>query len=375
MELDHHQVEEQQVETLSPLDHKFCVKDFVWSKEEWPTIDHDDYESGDNIPMISLLKVINGKKDEDYLKACNDMVMASEKWGFFKLVDHGVKLEIIENMKKMCNDMFDLPMEKKMKGGRSASLPLGYSATNPDYGKNLPWAEIIQLLQSPQQVVAFATKVYGDQYHQPFSDAMLAYMHELDKLGMLIFEMLADGLGLPSDFFSKNFKEEKEATMIRVNRYPKCPLPHKCLGLGSHSDPHTLTILLQDDKVGGLQVLSPNDNQWVGIRPIPNSFVINIGDTLQAWTNGKLKSVVHRAVVNKEKSRLSAAYFLSPCSQVMIESPQELIDPICNPRLYLPFSWSDFRNQLLSQKRILGKTALQRYLISPCSRPTNKQIF
>ncbi|XP_026379613.1 1-aminocyclopropane-1-carboxylate oxidase 5-like [Papaver somniferum] len=360
------QVEWQQVESLSSTDSKFSVKDFVWSQEEWPKIDHSDFESGDNIPMISLSKVIKGKKDDAYRQTCNDMVVACEKWGFFKLIGHGIKLEIIQNMKNMCSDLFDLPMEKKMKGGRLNCLPLGYSATNPDYGKNLPWAEIIQLLQSPQQVVGFATKVYGDQYHLKFSDAMLAYMDELDKLGMLIFEMLADGLGLPSDFFSRNFKEEKEATMIRVNRYPKCPLPEKCLGLGSHSDPHTLTILLQDDEVGGLQVLRPADNQWVGIRPIQNSFVINIGDTLEAWTNGRLKSVVHRAVVNKEMSRLSAAYFLSPSSQVMIESPPQLIQPISsNAKMYKPFTWGDFRKELLSQKRVSGKTALHRYLISP----------
>lgn len=107
---------------------------------------------------------------------------------------------------------------------------------------------------------------------------MIKYMRALDKLGMTIFEMLVHGLGLPDDFFTRNF-EEKEATMIRVNRYPPCPLPTKCLGLGSNSDPHTLTILLQDD-VGGLQVLK-GDGQWVGIRPVANSFVINIGDTLE----------------------------------------------------------------------------------------------
>lgn len=104
------------------------------------------------------------------------------------------------------------------------------------------------------------------------------YMNALDGLGMVVFEMLAHGLGLPDDFFAKNF-DKKDETMIRINRYPPCPLPEKCLGLGSHSDPHTLTILLQDE-VGGLQVRK-SDNHWVGIRPIPNSFVVNIGDTLE----------------------------------------------------------------------------------------------
>ena len=57
---------------------------------------------------------------------------------------------------------------------------------------------------------------------------------------------------------------------------------------------------------------------------------------------------MHRAVVNKEKQRLSVAYFLSPTSSA---------------RKYVSFSWGDFRKELLGQKRVVGKTALNRYLI------------
>ncbi|XP_028094282.1 gibberellin 20 oxidase 1-like [Camellia sinensis] len=352
-------IEEEHVDSLSSNGQKLCIKNFIWSNSEWPQINYDHFDDRDDIPLISL------QKDQNCEKVCRDMVAASNKWGFFKLVDHGVPSEIVENMKARLNEMFDLPMEEKLKGARSATMPLGYCTTNPDYGKNLPWAEILQLLQSPQQVLGFAKKVFGDQ-HQPFSEAMVEYMEALDKLGMTIMEMLANGLGLQSDFFTKNF-EEKDSTMIRINKYPPCPLPEKCLGVGSHTDPHTLTILLADN-VGGLQVLK-DDNQWVGIRPIPNSFVINIGDTLEAWTNGRLKSVIHRAVVNKEKSRLSIAYFLSPALSTIIDSPPELLeDPNTDPpinRKYVPFTWADFRKELLIQKRVIGKTALNRYLISP----------
>ncbi|KAF3649339.1 putative polycomb group protein EMBRYONIC FLOWER 2-like [Capsicum annuum] len=168
-------------------------------------------------------------------------------------------------------------MEQKLKGGKTLSLPLGYYASNPEYEKNLPWAEILQLLQSPEMVVQFAEKVYGDKYHT-FSNAMIEYMEEMNKLGMIIMEMLAHGLGLADDFFSKNF-EEKEATIFRISRYPPCPLPEKIVGIGIHSNPQTLTILCQD-QVGGLQVLR-DDKQWIRVRPLPNSFVINIGDTLE----------------------------------------------------------------------------------------------
>jgi hypothetical protein len=161
------EIEEQHVESLSSMDHNLCVKNFIWSKEEWPAINYDEFVDGDHIPIISFRGILDEKKNQDYEILCQAMVNASSNWGFFKLVDHGVDLKIIENMKLRWNELFDLPMEQKLKGARSASLPLGYSATNPDYGKNLPWAEILQLLQSPQQVVAFATKVFGDR-HQPF---------------------------------------------------------------------------------------------------------------------------------------------------------------------------------------------------------------
>lgn len=82
---------------------------------------------------------------------------------------------------------------------------------------------------------------------------------------------------------------------------------------------------------------------------------------MQAWTNGMLKSVVHRAVVNKEKRRLSIAYFMSPASSTVIECPPQLLT---HDKLYVPFTWGDFRNQLLIQKRVSGKTAPNRYRLN-----------
>ncbi|XP_015060097.1 gibberellin 20 oxidase 3-like [Solanum pennellii] len=360
-----HAIEEEHVKTLSMNENKkMQVKNFIWSKEEWPTLKHDDFgDVEDDIPVISLNNRVRDNDDQQvYDNLCNVMVKASEDWGFFKLVDHGVSSDIVENYITRLHELFDLPMEQKLKGGKTSSLPLGYYASNPEYGENLPWAEVLQLLQSPEMVVEFAKKVYGDQYHT-FSNAMIEYMKEMDKLGMVIFKMLAHGLGLEDDFFfSKNF-EEKEATYFRVSRYPPCPLPEKIVGIGIHSDPQTLTILHQD-QVGGLQVLK-DDKQWIGVSPLPNSFVINIGDTLEAWTNGRLKSVIHRAVVNKEKQRLSIAYFMSPTSNAIIECPPQLIHPIYNPRKYVPFTWAQLRHLLLTTRRVRGKAiALNKFLIS-----------
>ncbi|OIS99691.1 increased dna methylation 1 [Nicotiana attenuata] len=229
------------IETLSMNGKKMQVKDFIWSEEEWPALKHDDFGDVINdIPVISLNGIWDNQ--ELYKNVCQDMVKASEKWGFFKLVDHGVPSEIVENYTSRLQELFDLPMEQKLKGGKTSSLPLGYYASNPEYEQNLPWAEILQLLQSPEMVVQFAKK---------------------------------------------------------------------------------------------------------------------------AWTNGRLKSVIHRAVVNKEKKRLSMAYFLNPTSSATIECPPQLIDPVSNPRKYVPFTWAELRHRLLTTRRVRGKVvAINKFLIS-----------
>ncbi|CAA2999811.1 gibberellin 20 oxidase 2-like [Olea europaea subsp. europaea] len=51
---------------------------------------------------------------------------------------------------------------------------------------------------------------------------------------------------------------------------------------------------------------------WQVIRPCPDAFAVNISDTFMALCNGRYKSCLHRAVVNKEKVRKSLVYFVSP---------------------------------------------------------------
>lgn len=62
---------------------------------------------------------------------------------------------------------------------------------------------------------------------------------------------------------------------------------------------------------------------------------------LQVLTNGKFKSVQHRAVVPKTKPRLSIAYFLMPSELVTLVSAPELVDN-SHPALYRPFTWTEF---------------------------------
>jgi len=106
------------------------------------------------------------------------------------------------------------------------------------------------------------------------------YGEEVVKLGGRVLEILSVNLGLRKDFLMNAFGGEDEiGACLRVNFYPKCPQPDLTMGLSSHSDPGGMTILLPDENVSGLQVRRGDD--WITVKPLPNAFIINIGDQIQ----------------------------------------------------------------------------------------------
>ncbi|PQQ18714.1 hypothetical protein Pyn_30071 [Prunus yedoensis var. nudiflora] len=96
--------------------------------------------------------------------------------------------------------------------------------------------------------------------------------------------------------------EDKEVTKLfgdgtqsmRMNYYPPCPLPAEVIGLTPHSDSVGLTILLQVNEMDGLQV--KKDEIWVPVKPLPDAFIVNVGDILEIRNKWCLSQ--HRASGN-----------------------------------------------------------------------------
>lgn len=106
---------------------------------------------------------------------------------------------------------------------------------------------------------------------------MSTYCKEIRSLGHEIETLISESLGLGKDSVHEILGEQGQH--MAINYYPPCPQPDLTYGLPGHTDPNALTILLQDSHVSGLQVLK--DGKWLAVKPIPDAFVINIGDQLQ----------------------------------------------------------------------------------------------
>lgn len=130
---------------------------------------------------------------------------------------------------------------------------------------------------------------------------------------------------------------------LRINNYtlPKKKLTEKDVeGLGMHTDMSCLTIVYQDD-IGGLQVRS-KDGNWLDINPGEETLVVNIGDLLHAWSNGKLRSSEHRVILKecKNRNRFSLAFFWCFEDSKVIAAPNEVVGD--ELRFYEPFLCSDY---------------------------------
>ena len=105
---------------------------------------------------------------------------------------------------------------------------------------------------------------------------MAKYCMSLRGLALRLVEAISESLGLKKDSIEKALG--KHGQHMALNYYPPCPQPELTYGLPGHTDPNLITVLLQD-QVPGLQVL--RDGNWVAVNPIPNTFIVNIGDQMQ----------------------------------------------------------------------------------------------
>ncbi|MED6123714.1 hypothetical protein PIB30_051860 [Stylosanthes scabra] len=199
---------------------------------------------------------------------------ACETWGFFQVVNHGIPLSVLEDMKDGVRRFFEQDVEvKKEVYSRDNTKVFFYNSNFDLYSSSaLNWrdsfgCQLAPHIPNPRDLPEVCR------------DIILEYRANIMKLGVILFELLSESLNMHSDYLRDMNLGCTDRISCAGHYYPACPEPELTMGTTKHSDATFLTMLLQDH-IGGLQIL--HKDKWVDVQPIPETLVVNIGDFLQA---------------------------------------------------------------------------------------------
>ncbi|TYJ45269.1 hypothetical protein E1A91_A02G044000v1 [Gossypium mustelinum] len=214
-----------------------------------------------SIPVIDLEGVNN---DPITRKEVVDKVgNASRKWGFFQVINHGIPVSVMEEMKDGVRRFHEQDVEvKKQYYTRDFTKPVVYNS-NFDLYTSLAvnWRDTFFSRMAPDPPKM-------EDLPPVCRDIMVNYSKQVMNLGNLLLELLSQALGLKPDHLKD--MDCGRGLLMLCHYYPGCPQPELALGT-----------------------------------------MINIGDLLQLISNDAFVSVEHRVLANSDGPRVSVACFFS----------------------------------------------------------------
>ncbi|KAI0686228.1 Clavaminate synthase-like protein [Earliella scabrosa] len=252
----------------------------------------------DDVPTYGLLVI-----DYELIKA-NDKDETEKLWkaatqlGFWYLKNHGVEAEV-EAMFDMGKEVIGLPMEEKIKyelGDAGGSF--GYKAPGVQAIDENGTRDTIEFINvSRDDALAWPQVV-----HRTYPSAVSAHMastirpfvEKAQSVNGTLLAVFNERLGLPRGALAGLHREgDHSSSLARCIRAPP-HAPDEKLFIPAHTDYGTLTFL--HNRTGGLQVLPPGATEWHYVKPMPGYAICNVGDALNIFSGGILRSSIHRVV-------------------------------------------------------------------------------
>jgi isopenicillin N synthase-like dioxygenase len=153
-------------------------------------------------------------------------------------------------------------------------------------------------------------------------------MRHAHALVLIILEHLNTHLDLPPGTLARLHRQMAvSGDQVRLVKAPPQPPSDLKTALGKHTDFGSITILF--NRLGGLQILPPpsltpkgEQPAWTYVKPLPGHCIVNLGDAMVKFTNGLLRSNIHRVVSppgeQAKETRYSLVYFARPEDDVVL---------------------------------------------------------
>jgi len=258
--------------------------------------------STEQLPIIDVSGIFGGNQ-EAKIKVVEEIANVLNGVGFFYIKNHGISEADIDRIFKASESAFFLPHEEKMKISSKLSTDVikrGYVNMEDDVTyQNSGLHEAYTFCVTRPENNMWPE---SDLLDKEFRTVVESFTGKIHELGTTILRALSVYAGVEEDYIDKIGLSGG----LRMNGYPpKTPN----VGFKIHTDYGWLTLLVQN--IPGLQVLS-QDRKWIDVPVIPGTFIVNVGDIMEIFTNGHFKATAHRVVICEDGYRISIPYFISP---------------------------------------------------------------
>jgi isopenicillin N synthase-like dioxygenase len=294
-----------------------------------------------HLPLVSLSQSPQAPPAD----TAEQIHQALRQRGFMYVQSIGIDASLIAHAFHVAREFFAQPATFKQQ--------FAYTSAAANFGYQGIEAERLDPTHAPDLKEAFTmrnalaqTKSSAAWPGEEFRVTAMKLFTESLAAGQRLLSLIAQGLSLPPDFFTS--RHSGENVTLRFLHYPAHldPRSQTQLGAGAHTDYGSITLLFQDD-VGGLEVRDSND-QWQFAAPLADAVVINTGDLMERWTNGRFRSTLHRVrPITGHRDRYSIAVFIDPDSAVVVDSIPSCVTAD-NPARYPPIAAGDHLQQKIT---------------------------
>jgi isopenicillin N synthase-like dioxygenase len=301
------------------------------------------------IPVIDLKPLFQDSDGLQHVAA--QLADVYSTVGFAQVINHQIPPQLIRDLYRASREFHALPEPEKIKLRFKKNLR-GYIPLNAStlvkselgQAKTPNQSESFMILSDiPKDHSWYSSTLGGEQIWPQqlpeFRRQVMAYYSALKSLSHQLMRAFAVALRVPADGLAPYFRNPH--ILFRLLRYP--PVPEHAgadqYGSAPHTDYGCLTLLHQDDS-GGLQVQSPEADEWMDVKPLDEALVLNTGQMMSIWSNGWLKATRHRVINQAKGYRFSMPFFYN-CDIDAPIAPLPSCVSIDNPARYEPVIYGE----------------------------------
>lgn len=308
------------------------------AKRNIPTIDLNDYTSGDAAARERLVKTLGDGLVE---------------FGFLNVEGHGIDSSLIRGTYDLWQRFFEQPEEVKRQYAGVEGGARGYTPFRVEHAKDNPLPDLKEFWhvgQEPPEGHPFRQEYPPNVWPQEIPEIRqptLRLYTSLERVAENLLRALADYFDLPRETFASMMAVGN--SILRIIHYPPVsPEFDPAVRASAHEDINLITLLCEATD-SGLEIFT-REGEWLAVETGEGQIVVDAGDMLSRCTNRVVPATTHRVVnpTGVNRDRYSMPFFVHPYSSCDLTVMDRFVSAD-NPPKFPPITAGQFLEERLRE--------------------------